>query len=188
MKDRFVLISRWRLDCGIEQAWQRILAISQWPEWWPQAHRVVVNESTPCAAGDDSPRAGDTAQIEWKTPLGYLLRLRVTTTRAVPPFELEGRADGDLRGHGLWLLEPQGGDGVLVTYRWDVHLNRRWMRVSAPMLRPVFAWNHFTVMRAGAAGMALAIGCCMSNYEDFSFGPRTTALDWRNLHSPDPLL
>lgn len=187
MKDRFVLISRWRLDCDIEQAWQRILAIRQWPEWWPQAHRVVVDDTAPSAACSDSPCAGDTAHIEWKTPLGYPLRLRVTTTRAVPPFELEGKADGDLRGHGLWLLEPQGSNGVQVTYRWDVHLNRRWMRVSAPLLRPVFAWNHFTVMRAGAEGMARAIGCRLSRYEDFSFAPRAAAVDVRNLQAPDPL-
>jgi hypothetical protein len=188
MKDRFVLISRWRLDCDIEQAWQRILAISEWPEWWPQARRVVVDEAMSCNTSDDSTRPGRTAIVEWKTPLGYPLCLQVTTTRAVPPFELEGKADGDLQGHGLWLLEPQGSHRVLVTYRWDVHLNCRWMRVSAPLLRPVFAWNHFTVMRAGAAGMARAIGCRMTGYEDFSFAPRVIAPDVRNLQSRDALL
>lgn len=189
MKHRYILISRWQLGCGVDAAWQRIAGIRRWPQWWPNVRRVVVDDT----AGD-APCVGSSARIEWKTRLGYALRLRVTTTHVMQPFELEGRADGDLSGRGLWLLEPHdhaGEPGVLVTYRWDVHLNRRWMRLCAPLLRPLFAWNHFDVMRNGAQGLARDIGCRLLRCEDYTFTPAGTAhdpraLNWSRKLSPLP--
>lgn len=180
MKHRFILISRWQLNCGIDAAWQRIAAIRRWPQWWPNVSAVHVD-----GEAGDTPRVGGTAWVEWKTRLGYGLRLRVVTTGVLPPFELEGSADGDLTGRGLWLLEPQSDAGVLVTYRWDVHLNRPWMRWLSPLLRPVFAWNHFDVMRTGAKAMARDIGCRLLRYEDYTFTPGSTPDDLRSLHWPE---
>lgn len=182
MKHRFILISRWQLDCGIEAAWQRIAAIRRWPQWWPNVRAVHVD-----SAAGDTPRVGNSANLEWKTRLGYGLRLRVLTTSVLPPFELEGTADGDLTGRGLWLLEPQTDQGVLVTYRWDVHLNRPWMRWLSPLLRPLFAWNHFDVMRTGANAMARDIGCHLLRHEDYTFTPSDATDDLRALHWPRKL-
>jgi hypothetical protein len=191
MKDRFVMISRWQLDCGIELAWQHICAIRHWPNWWPKVSAVHAGD-TRCNEDGFTPRVGSNAQIDWKTRLGYGLRLRVTTTRVKAPFELEGAAEGDLRGRGLWVLEPLGrgeGDnhgGVRITYRWDVYLNRRWMRLAAPLLRPVFAWNHFSIMRSGADGMARSIGCRLLRYQDYQFSPGEASEDLRELPWPEP--
>lgn len=182
MKNRFILISRWQLGCGVDAAWQRIAGIRRWPQWWPNVRSVVVD-----ATASDTPRVGSTALVEWKTRLGYGFRLRVATTNVLPPFELEGRADGDLTGRGLWVLEPHHHaheQGVLVTYRWDVHLNRAWMRWCAPLLRPLFAWNHFDVMRSGAHAMARDIGCRLLRYEDYTFTPGSAVDDLRSLHWP----
>lgn len=178
MKDRFVLISRWQLDCRIEDAWQRICAIRQWPQWWPNVRAIR-------AQGEDgaTPKVGDIADVDWATRLGYGIRLHVTTTGVLPPFELEGSATGDLVGKGLWALESQP-DRVSVTYRWDVHLNRPWMRWCAPLLRPLFAWNHFDIMRAGARGMARSLGCQLMQYQDYTFSP-DSAEDLRALRWPE---
>jgi hypothetical protein len=185
MKHRLILISRWHLDCDIHEAWQRIHAIQHWPQWWPNVRRVQLE-----GEAGDTPRAGSVAWVDWRTRLGYGLRLRVTTISVLAPFELEGAADGDLSGRGLWVLQSQGEqgrDGVIVTYRWDVHLNRPWMRLFAPLLRPVFAWNHFDVMRTGARAMALAIGCRLLRYQDHRFAPGSAADDLRALRWPEPL-
>jgi hypothetical protein len=186
LKDRFVLISRWHLDCGIEPAWRLISRVREWPAWWPQVRRVRVEDDAADDAAMADPRVGSRAAIEWRTPLGYGLRLRVTTTRVAAPFELEGIASGDLEGHGLWLLEPRHADGVLITYRWDVHLNRHWMRLTSPLLRPLFARNHAAVMRAGASAMAQAIGCKLLRFEDISVSPGTPAEALRAPHQPQP--
>jgi hypothetical protein len=176
IKDRFVLISRWQLDCTIEVAWQCIGDVRRWPAWWPNVREVRAEDETEPRCAHEIPRVGDAAWIEWTTRLGYGFRLRVVTTRVHPPFELEGAAEGDLIGHGLWVLEPVGGadgdrGGVLVTYRWDLHLNRPWMRLAAPLLRPVFAWNHFDVMRCGAHAMAKHLGCRLLQHRDYRFNP-----------------
>jgi hypothetical protein len=189
LKDRFVLISRWHLDCTIEAAWQHISQVRDWPKWWPNVRAVRAVRLDQEAAGGGGlylPRVGGQAWIDWRTRLGYGLRLCVTTTRVAAPFELEGAADGDLSGMGLWVLEAQGAAGVVITYRWDVHLNRAWMRLTAPLLRPLFAGNHFAVMRAGADAMARAIGCRVLRYQDHRFSPATAADDMRALRWPEP--
>ena len=54
-------------------------------------------------------------------------------------------------------LSPEGR-GTHARYTWRVELTRPWMRVMAPMLAPVFRWNHNGVMRAGAEGLARHLG------------------------------
>ncbi len=147
---------------------------------------VTVEDGATRPAEDDTPRIGSTALVDWRTRLGYGLRLRVTTTGVVAPFELEGTVEGDLSGRGLWVLEPVGSAGVMITYRWDVHLNRPWMRWLSPLLRPVFAWNHFDVMRMGAKAMARHIGCRLLRYQDYRFTPSATAEDLNAGHWHDP--
>lgn len=54
--------------------------------------------------------------------------------------------------HRLRLLRAEDGF-TDVTYVWRVRLIKRWMRWLAPLLAPVFLWNHEGVMRAGEAGL-----------------------------------
>ena len=44
-------------------------------------------------------------------------------------------------------------------YEWNVHTSKRWMNAMAPLLRPVFEWNHNWVMRNGGTGIAGLLGC-----------------------------
>jgi hypothetical protein len=108
--------------------------------------------------------------------LFYGIRLRMVTAVAERPRLLEDRLIGDIRGDfrgdlhgtGAWILEPTPQGGVDVTYRWEVELHRRWMRNAVAVLRPVFEWNHFVVMRAGARGMAQALGCRVWHAREWS--------------------
>jgi hypothetical protein len=85
-------------------------------------------------------------------------------TKKAAPEELEVEATGDLVGHGRWRLTREG-DGTLVVYAWDVRTSRRWMNLVAPLLRPVFAWNHAVAMRWGGEGLARRLG---ARFEDRS--------------------
>ena len=69
--------------------------------------------------------------------------------------ELEGL--GELDGVGTWELMPDG-DTTHVRYTWCVDLGSRWMRIAAPLMAPVFRWNHNGVMKAGARGLARHLG------------------------------
>lgn len=144
----FVLVSRWRVAAPLSAVWQLLSDPQGWPAWWPYVRAVRLLRTG--AAGSD---VGSLRRIEWGSALGYGLSLDVTTTRIVKQREIEGTAHGDLDGVGLWRLESAAGD-TIVTYRWAVMLRKPWMRRLLPLLRPVFAWNHNAVMRAGARGMA----------------------------------
>jgi hypothetical protein len=164
---RFVLTSRWRLETtDPERVWQLLIDVPAWPRWWVYVRAASIVER---GRGD---HVGDVAAIAWRSALLYGVRLRVTTTLAERARQLEGCAEGDLRGHGTWLLEAASGTAVDVTYRWDVVLHRPWMRRCAWLLRPLFEWNHFVVMRAGARGMARALDCRLTALRESSAASR----------------
>jgi hypothetical protein len=49
-------------------------------------------------------------------------------------------------------LTPSGG-GTLVRYDWQVEATKGWMRLLAPLARPMFAWNHDVIIRWGHDGL-----------------------------------
>ena len=149
-----------------ERAWQLIADVQVWPRWWRYVRRVRILSR---GAAD---HVGDVAELDWSSALLYRIRLTVTTTQAEFERLLEGHAEGDLRGRGTWILEPAPQGGVDVCYRWEVSLERRWMRAWSIVLRPLFEWNHFTVMRAGAHGMARELGCRISGLAEWSGASR----------------
>lgn len=164
MLHRLVLTSRWRLDTDATAVWQLLTDVERWPAWWRYLRRakMITRAAT-------SP-IGDVCELHWRSALPYGVHLRMTTATAERPSLLEGHAEGDLRGVGAWILEPVDGRAVDVTYRWEVALEKPWMRWLAPLLTPIFTWNHFVVMRAGARGMATALGCRLSNLSEWAGG------------------
>jgi hypothetical protein len=165
---RYVLSSRWRLQAtDTERVWQLLTDVESWPRWWRYVRRARV------LSLGRADHVGDVAEFDWASALWYGMRLRVTTTLAQRAQQLEGRADGDLHGHGTWLIETDAPDAVRVTYRWDVTLHRPWMRRLAFLLRPLFEWNHFVVMRAGARGMARQLDCALTELHEWSGAMRS---------------
>jgi hypothetical protein len=95
---------------------------------------------------------GAVRRLHWSTRLPYRLALQVECTEARAPHVLSARSTGDLSGEGRWELVPVPG-GTRVRYTWRVELGKPWMRRLAPLLEPLFRWNHDAVMRAGYAGL-----------------------------------
>ena len=147
MQPDFVLVSRWHIGAPVQAVWGALADPQGWPLWWPYVRRVRLLRH------GNAEDIGSLRRIEWGSALGYGITLDVTTTRIVKPREIEGHAVGDLEGVGLWRVEADG-DATRATYRWAVNLRRPWMRRLLPLLRPVFAWNHHAVMRAGAHGLS----------------------------------
>jgi len=79
------------------------------------------------------------------------------TTRVERPHLMEGEASGELAGTGRWrFFEDRGVTAV--TYEWDVRTTRSWMNSLAPLLKPVFKWNHDVVMGWGGENLARHLG------------------------------
>ncbi len=147
----FDLVSHWRLRAPRERVWQALTHPEDWPRWWPFVRAVHT-----LRPGDDD-GLGSVRRIEWATRLPYDLVIEVEAVEVLRQERLRARSRGQLRGEGLWLL--QHADGFTdVTYVWRVSLERPWMRLLAPLLAPLFRWNHAAVMRAGQAGLARHLG------------------------------
>jgi hypothetical protein len=140
----YSFVTTWRLRAPIEQVW----AALRGPEfpWWP--NMVRVRTLTPGQSG-----VGSRYERVTRGRLPYLLRYEITVTHMDPPREMVYDAAGDLAGKGRYVL-TQVGDTTEVIFYWDVATTGRWMNLLAPLLRPLFAWNHNRVMAEGEKGLA----------------------------------
>ena len=143
----FDLVSHWRLHASVDAVWDVLTDVEDWPQWWPGLRSVrTLRAARPGGVGG-------VRRLEWDTGLPYGLCIAVETVEVLRHERLRGRASGTLCGDGLWLLRGQGGL-TDVTYVWRVELGPWWMRCLAPLLAPLFRWNHERLMRAGGAGLA----------------------------------
>jgi uncharacterized protein YndB with AHSA1/START domain len=142
----FDLVSHWRIHAPVDSVWAALSDPTGWPRWW----RYVQHVDT--LRGGDPDGLGTVRRIAWSTRLPYRIVIEVEAVESVRHERLRGRSRGQLEGEGLWLL--RAGTGFTdVTYVWRVQLARTWMRWLAPVLAPLFRWNHDGVMRAGEAGL-----------------------------------
>jgi hypothetical protein len=142
----FVLVSNWRVHAPRERVWRVLRETRAWPAWW--RYVVSVDELEP---GDEH-GVGALQRYRWSSRLPYGVTFAIRTVEVRRAERIRARSEGDLAGEGTWDLRDDGDD-TRVTYTWRVALTKGWMRALAPLLRPVFTWNHNAVMAAGEAGL-----------------------------------
>jgi len=143
---QFHLMTEWLFDAPVEAVWSEIERPEQWPSWWKAVKQVEVLN-----AGDGD-GIGAIRRLTWTTALPYDLSFNMKVTQVERFRLLEGRASGELDGTGRWTLTNESGR-TRVRYDWIVEVTKPWMRILAPLLRPVFAWNHGIVMGWGYEGL-----------------------------------
>ncbi|MFO0910576.1 MAG: SRPBCC family protein [Isosphaeraceae bacterium] len=144
---RFVTV--WMIPAPAQQVWDALMAPEQYVEWWPSF--VEYRPLTPGLTG-----VGARAERVVRGKLPYSLRYETVTTAIDPPREVAYRAIGDLDGEGRFLVEPSDEPGTTkVTFHWNVRTTGVVMNLLAPLLRPLFAWNHNQVMAEGERGLEL---------------------------------
>lgn len=149
-RDHFSLTTVWDLDAPIGRVWDALHAVQEWPRWWKYVRAVEVVDR------GDANGLGAEHRFTWSSALPYQLSFTMRITELVKPTSLVGSARGDLDGIGRWTLHENGGT-TRVQYDWSVHTTRAWMRTFAPLLAPVFRWNHGKVMAAGGLGLAQSL-------------------------------
>ena len=155
---QFALTTHWHLDAPIGRVWDALATPGDWPRWWRYVRKVETLEP------GDADGLGSLRRYTWTSRLPYRLAFAMRTTLVRKPTALEGVASGDLDGSWRWRLEAIGAT-TRVRYDWTVAVTRRWMEWLAPLLGPVFAWNHDQVMRAGGDGLARHLGVALLRYE-----------------------
>ncbi|MCB1607927.1 MAG: SRPBCC family protein [Xanthomonadales bacterium] len=143
----FDLTSHWRIAAPVASVWAALTDVRSWPQWWPYVRAVEQVDS------GNAEGLGAVHRIRWATRLPYTIQIEVRSVEIHKHQRLCGRSRGQLEGQGTWLLRS-AGDGITeVAYRWQVVVTKPWMRRLAPLLAPVFRWNHDGVMRAGERGL-----------------------------------
>jgi uncharacterized protein YndB with AHSA1/START domain len=141
----------WEFEAPIQRVWEMISNPAPWPRWWKNC-KDVERLREPDAGG-----IGGVQRFSMQTQLPYTLRFEITSTRSEPPQVLAGDVGGQLRGTVRWELAQTSPEITTIRYFWDVEPTRAWMRALSPLLRPVFVWNHRSMMRNAARGLAKMI-------------------------------
>ena len=142
----FHLVTHWSIAAPREKVWRVLMTPEDWPSWWRAVAKVER------LADGDANGVGAVRRMTWRTALPYTLTFNMRMTRIEPMTTIEGRAEGELDGMGVWTLSgaEQRTD---IRYDWIVEVTKPWQRLLAPVMRPVFTWNHNKVMRWGFDGL-----------------------------------
>jgi len=143
----YQLVTHWSFAAPVERVWHELKQPQEWPRWWKGVVAVQLLE-----AGDAND-VGAYRRMTWRSALPYQLAFNMRTTRVVPQSVIEGVADGELTGRGVWTLSANASGGADVRYDWTVEATKWWMRALAPVAKPLFEWNHGVVMEWGREGL-----------------------------------
>jgi uncharacterized protein YndB with AHSA1/START domain len=144
----YSFVTVWQVPAPVDEVWRVLSDSERYPEWWPSfvGYRLL----TPGVTG-----VGSRAERVVKGRLPYLFRYRTLVTAFDPPRLAAYSAEGDLQGEGRFVLEPDPeAQHTTVTFYWDVQTTGRLMNLLAPLLKPLFAWNHNAVMAEGERALA----------------------------------
>ncbi|HEY5095196.1 MAG TPA: hypothetical protein VII69_08790 [Candidatus Eremiobacteraceae bacterium] len=141
-------LSKWRFeDSSITEVADILEDTASLPTWWPELFRSVRIVQPGSEHG-----LGRVADCTCKARLPYTLKFRYTVVEERYPDGSTIDSTGDLVGRGVWRLNAHA-NGVDVEYSWKVRLEKFWLRVLSPFLRPLLAWNHEWSMARGDEGL-----------------------------------
>lgn len=65
-------------------------------------------------------------------------------------------SSGDLEGNGTFLFVAENNK-TAIHFTWHVQTTKKWMNITAPILRPLFIHKHHQVMKQFAEGIAKSL-------------------------------
>lgn len=132
---------------SVEEVYE-VLSHGEWlPLWWKGVYLDAVKLSK-----NREPQVGDRLRVRARGFLPYELNFIVEAKTLEPPRRVAVATSGDF--DGLWTAEiSPREDGVRVDLVWQVTVLRPILRLLAPLLRPLFAWNHRWTTPRGEKGL-----------------------------------
>lgn len=117
------------------------------PLWWKGVYLEAVR-LTP----GDAPEVGGKLSARVRGFLPFTLAFVVEATELERPRKVAVKTYGDIDGAWSATLSPKG-DGVHIALIFEVAVERPGMRFLAPVLRPLFAINHYWTTPKGERGL-----------------------------------
>lgn len=148
----YKFLTVWKFDAPLEKVYEVIHDADNYHVWWKGQSKVETIRK------GDALGVGAVKRFRTRSVLPYSLVYDGTVMDVQPMKKIEGKTVGDLYGHGIWLFEQQNGT-TWASYHWHVKTDVGWMNTLAPVLKPVFSWNHDVIMRWGGEGLAKYLGC-----------------------------
>jgi uncharacterized protein YndB with AHSA1/START domain len=140
----YVFVDEWDVAAPQEAVFRAVADSRTYPDWWRPVYVEVES--------DRGVEVGSISKHHFKGRLPYHLHTRSEITKLDPPRLVIAEVDGDLRGRGMWILTPSAV-GTHVRFDWQVHADRKLLRVLTPVLRPVFRWNHNWAIARATEGL-----------------------------------
>jgi hypothetical protein len=141
-------LSKWRFEqSSLTEVADILEDTASLPLWWPELFKSVKIVKPGVEHG-----LGQIAECVCRARLPYSLHFRYTVVEQRYPNGSTIDSTGDLIGRGIWRLDSRAG-GVDVEYSWQVRLEKFWLRLLSPVLRPLLAWNHEWSMARGEEGL-----------------------------------
>jgi mannose-6-phosphate isomerase-like protein (cupin superfamily)/uncharacterized protein YndB with AHSA1/START domain len=129
----YLFVDQWDVAAPPTAVFHAIADARTYPHWWRPVYIDVES--------DGPAEIGKVSRQHFKGRLPYHLHTRSTITAMDAPRTITAEVEGDLRGTGTWTLTATDA-GTHVRFDWQVHADRKLLRVLTPVLRPLFRWNH----------------------------------------------
>jgi len=129
----YVFVDEWDVAAPPGAVFDALADTRTYPQWWRPVYLDVESGG--------SAEIGTESRQHFKGRLPYHLHTRSVIVELEAPHRVTAEVDGDLRGRGTWTLTPTA-DGTHVRFDWQVHADRKLLRMLTPVLRPIFRWNH----------------------------------------------
>jgi quercetin dioxygenase-like cupin family protein/uncharacterized protein YndB with AHSA1/START domain len=129
----YLFVDEWDVAAPPEAVFNAISDSRTYPAWWRPVY-LEVEADGPVAVGTS-------ARHHFKGRLPYHLHTTSVCVELDPPRTVVADVGGDLRGRGKWTVTPTKA-GSHVRFDWEVHADRKLLRILTPVLRPLFRWNH----------------------------------------------
>jgi hypothetical protein len=138
-RNRHRFRSTWRVPVSPERAYAALRDAESYPKWWPEVRRVRRLDPLRVA-------------VLIRPAVPYELRVVLKDRRCDEASVIESEITGDVAGWLRWTVRPEG-EGSVIGFEEAVVVQRRSMRVLAPVARPVFRLNHRLMMARGERGL-----------------------------------
>jgi uncharacterized protein YndB with AHSA1/START domain len=145
MGAQYRFVDTWTVPAPIDEVYEIVGDTLRYPEWWGASFLEVTGDEGP-------PRPGRRASVVARGFLPYRIRWSAVVTEADPPNGFSIELSGDFEGGGRWILTPEDG-ATRAELDWRPAVTKPLVRYLTPILRPLFAKNHYWAMDRGQEGI-----------------------------------
>jgi len=141
----YLFHNSWKINAPVELIWNELINFKKWPAWCEGL------ESIEPLGQFSSLQEGNQVKSMWKGILPYTITFNAEIKDFTLYSFLSFSVTGDLHGNGTCHF-LSGNDFTNIHFTWNVSTTKLWMRMSSPLIRPLFIENHNRIMDQGLIG------------------------------------